>query len=293
MEMQSISWGTHPAVPFRVDDFQWLDLLCLEALRSEVTAWPKPGLVTPRDSGSHHDMDINTFHASITALKGCFGQIARSAAAGRELAALRTIGIEAELAMLHATGGANTHRGAIFNLGLFVAAAARQTVDFSLAGLSCGTIIKRLWGDEILRSRITDEKTHGNEVYTRFASGGARSEAGGGFPSVYLIGLPVLRRLLTLPGSVQTALIGTLLALMEHIDDTNLLWRGGMEGLTFVRTSAREFNSRGGVEQESWRDQLVTMHNRFVSRNLSPGGSADLLAATWVAHHLDMKAAIL
>lgn len=292
MEIQSVRSSAHQEAPFRIDEFHWLDLLCIEALRSEAIAWPKPGLVTPRDSGSHHDMDINSFHASISSLKGYFGQVARSAAAGLELPALRSTGIEAEQRMLRATGGANTHRGAIFNLGLYAAAGARRTVDYSLAGLSCGEIVRQLWGDEISRSGKTATSSHGSMVNKRFAAGGAHCEAGGGFPSVYRIGLPVLRRLLTGSESRETALIGTLLAFMEHIADTNLLWRGGKEGLAHVQTSARKFNSDGGVEQPFWRDRLVAMHSEFVSRNLSPGGSADLLAATWVAYNLDVKEGI-
>ncbi|MDD5286562.1 MAG: triphosphoribosyl-dephospho-CoA synthase MdcB [Desulfuromonadaceae bacterium] len=293
MEMLNIGALTRQETPFLIDDFQWLDILCLEALRLEAMAWPKPGLVTPLDSGSHHDMDINSFHASIASLKGYFGRVAQSSSAGLALPHLQSIGIEAERRMLLATGGANTHRGAIFNLGLLAAAAARRKVDYLLARKSCGEIVRQLWGDAISTSSRTSVNSHGNEVYKRFAVGGARSEAGNGFPAVYLIGLPVLRRQLTALGSMEIALIGTLLALMEHVEDTNLLWRGGEEGLAFVQTSAREFNSNGGVEQPLWRDRLIDMHREFVSRNLSPGGSADLLAATWAAYHIDLKEGIV
>ena len=287
MQMQSTGLFVHLGLPIHIENFRWLDQLCLEALRLEALAWPKPGLVTPRDSGSHRDMDIDSFHASIASLKGYFEEVALSAAAGNTLPVLRTIGVDAERRMLRATGGANTHRGAIFNLGLFAAAAARRKFDYSLARLSCGEIVRRLWGDEISCSRAILADSHGNAVYNRFAVGGARSEAGSGFPGVYRIGLPVLRRLLQVTGSTETALVGALLALMEHVDDTNLLWRGGEAGLAFVKTSAREFNLNGGVEQPFWQSRLAAMHRELVSRNLSPGGSADLLAATWLAHHLD------
>lgn len=274
-------------------DFDWIDQICLEALHLEAMAWPKPGLVTPRDSGSHRDMDITTFHASINSLNGYFGQVARASAAGATLPALRLLGIEAEQGMLRATGGVNTHRGAIFNLGLYAAAAARRNADYSLAGLSCGEIVRRLWGDEISASRKTATGSHGSATYKRFAAGGAQGEAGCGFPGVYRTGLPVLHRLMTASVTMETGLIGTLLVLMEHITDTNLLWRDGREGLAYVQFSAGEFNSDGGVEQPFWRERLVAMHSEFVSRNLSPGGSADLLAATLVAYHLDVREGIL
>jgi triphosphoribosyl-dephospho-CoA synthase len=269
------------------DDFHWLDQLCLEALTFEAMAWPKPGLVTPKDSGSHIDMDINTFFASIASLKGYFSRVAQGAASGITLAGLQSLGIATEQRMLLATGGANTHRGAIFNLGFLAAAAALRKVDLSLSGLQCGEVVKRLWGRALSKSRTTVPSSHGTEVYRLFNAGGARSEASSGFPSVYCVGLPFLRGLLKEQVPIDSALIGVLLVLMEYVDDTNLLWRGGEEGLAFVQRSAREFNADGGIGQPFWCDKLVAMHQEFVSRSLSPGGSADLLAATWVAHQLE------
>lgn len=269
------------------NNFHWLDQLCLEALTAEAMAWPKPGLVTPIDSGSHDDMDINSFLASITSLKGYFRDVAHGVASGLTLSGLQSLGIGAEQRMLLATGGINTHRGAIFNLGFLAAAAASRSVDSSLADMSCGEVVKRLWGETLSILRVMARSSHGTEVYLRYDAGGARSEASAGFPSVYAVGLPVLRGLLKELVPMETALIGTLLALMEHVEDTNLLWRGGQEGLTYVQRAAREFNSDGGIQQPLWCSKLVIMHKDFVSRNLSPGGSADLLAATLVAHHLD------
>lgn len=269
------------------EEFHRLDQLCLDALTMEAMAWPKPGLVTPVDSGSHSDMDIKLLLAGIASLKGYFSNVAVGAASGQPLSGLQPLGIAAEQRMLLATGGINTHRGAIFNLGLLAAAAASRTVDPSLAGLPCGAVVKRQWGEPLSISGRTAPPSHGTEVCRRFNSGGARSEAGAGFPTVYRTALPLLRGLIEELIPVETALIGTLLALMEEVDDTNLLWRGGREGLAFVQRSAREFNLDGGIKQRLWRGKLAIMHHDLVSRNLSPGGSADLLAVTWVAHHLD------
>lgn len=269
------------------DDIGMLDRVCLDALRCEAMAWPKPGLVTRVDPGSHLDMDIGTFLASIGALVGTFAQLARAAALGHELPALRAMGLAAEERMLAATGGINTHRGAIYNLGFLVVASVRRRMDPALGGLTCGDVVARLWGASIMASRNSAPDSHGNDAYRRFAAGGARAEAGAGFPLVYRIGMPTLHRLLGAGHSRETALIGTLLALVEHVDDTNLFWRGGEEGLMYAQDSARRFNAAGGVEQAGWLNQLVAMHREFVVRNLSPGGSADLAAATLVAHHLD------
>ena len=264
-----------------------LERLCLEALRHEAMAWPKPGLVTPVDSGSHSDMHIGTFLASIDALQGSFAMLALAGARGRPFTVLQAIGIDAERKMLRATGGVNTHRGAIFNLGLLAAAAARRRADAALAKLDCGAVVARIWGADIADGRKKSLSSHGNSVYKKFAAGGARTEAAAGFPAVYNIGLPALRRHLEAGHDRETAQIGTLLALMEHLPDTNLLWRDGEDGLDFVRLSAAAFNRAGGVDAPGWRDRLLALHSAFVERNLSPGGSADLMAASWAAHGLE------
>jgi len=264
-----------------------LERICLEALRHEAMAWPKPGLVTPVDSGSHSDMHIGTFLASIDALQGSFAMLALAGARGRPFPVLQAIGIEAERKMLRATGGVNTHRGAIFNLGLLAAAAARRRADAALAKLDCGAVVARVWGADIAAGRRKSPASHGNNVFKKFAAGGARTEAADGFPTVYNIGLPTLRRHLEAGHDRETTQIGTLLALMEHLPDTNLLWRDGEDGLDFVRHSAAAFNRAGGVDAPGWRDRLLALQRAFVERNLSPGGSADLMAASWAAHEFE------
>jgi triphosphoribosyl-dephospho-CoA synthase len=230
------------------EEYIRLERLCLDALRHEVMAWPKPGLVSPVDSGSHRDMHMGTFFASIAALQGSFTALARAGSCGHSFSALQAIGIEAERKMLCATGGVNTHRGAIFNLGLLVAADARRSADKTLAKFECGAVVAKLWGADIAAGRSSSPASHGNHVYKRFAAGGARIEAASGFPTVYNIGLPVLRRLLQDGHDRETALIATLMTLMEYLPDTNVLWRDGERGLDFVRSSAAVFNRSGGVE---------------------------------------------
>jgi len=264
-----------------------LESVCLEALRYEVMAWPKPGLVSPVDSGSHRDMHLGTFFASMDALQGSFVALALAGGCGQPFSALQQIGIEAERKMLCATAGINTHRGAIFNLGLLAAAAARRRTDNTLAQLECGAVVSKVWGREILAGREGSPASHGNHVHKKFAVGGARMEAASGFPTVYNIGLPTLRHLLQDGHDHETALIGTLMALMEYLPDTNVLWRAGEDGLDFVRQSAASFNRAGGVESADWQPRLLALHRAFVARYLSPGGSADLVAATWAVHQFE------
>ncbi len=268
-------------------EYSSLENICLDALKFEVMAWPKPGLVSPVDSGSHKDMHLGTFFSSIDALKGSFANLAQAGASGQSFAVLQTFGIEAERKMLKATCGINTHRGAIFNLGLLVAATARRLTDQSLSNLESGFVAAKLWGTDILTGREKLTFSHGNQVFKQFAVGGARMEAASGFPSVYNIGLPSLRRHFQSGHDRETALIGTLMVLMEHLPDTNILWRGGVEGLDFVRNAAAKFNRSGGVATTGWQKHMLAMHREFVSRNLSPGGSADLVAATWAVHQFE------
>jgi triphosphoribosyl-dephospho-CoA synthase len=269
-------------------DFHLLDQLCLNALRNEANAWPKPGLVTPVDSGSHQDMHIGTFLKSIGALEGTFAEMAMTAVFGQGFQEMMAVGRKTEARMLLATDGVNTHRGAIFNLGLLISASALRRCNPALAGLSCGKVVKNVWSEDILAARSPSAATHGNQVYNRFSKAGARGEAAAGFPMVYRFGIPTLRRLLLDGYDYERSIVGTLMTLIEHVDDSNLLWRDGEDGLAFAKQTARTFNIKGGVEQPDWRDQLTVIHSSFVNRNLSPGGSADLVAAAWVAYHLDM-----
>ena len=120
------------------------------ALTEELATYPKPGLVSFVDQGSHPDMDAECFLASIAAIKVFFGEMAEAGADGCRLLDLQRIGISAEESMLDATGGRNTHRGAIFCLGLLAAAAGKQTADGNFLGLPLGRIVAESWGDEIL-----------------------------------------------------------------------------------------------------------------------------------------------
>ena len=106
-------------------------------------------------------------------------------------------------------------------------------------------------------------------------------EAARGFPSVYDVGLPALRRgALYAPGDAEAARVEACFALIAALEDTNLLHRGGLAGLRFARRATRTFLAEGGVSQADWRARALSVHASFVARRLSPGGSADLLAMT-------------
>jgi triphosphoribosyl-dephospho-CoA synthase len=143
-----------------------------------------------------------------------------------------------------------------------------------------GAAVATLWGASILDDRI-GSLSHGDRARRRYGAGGARLEAARGFPGVYGIGLPALRRgIRLLPGDDEAARVEACFALIASVEDTNLLHRGGPSGLRFARCAAGEFLADGGVGQPGWRERARRVHESFVARRLSPGGAADLLAMT-------------
>ncbi|UHC19498.1 triphosphoribosyl-dephospho-CoA synthase MdcB [Methylobacterium currus] len=269
-----------PALPAGDEDLRAADAIAraaAAALRGELDTYPKPGLVSPVDSGSHTDMDAGTFRASAAAITPFFAALARAGAAGAAMPALRRIGLDAETAMRAATGGVNTHRGAIFGLGLLCAAAGARP---GAGPGALGRLVRERYGAAILDGPVLLHAP-GARARRRHGVGGAPAEAAAGFPTLYRVGLPALRRgRRWRPGDPQAARVEACLALIAHLEDTCLLHRGGPEGYAFARTEAARFIAEGGVAQPDWRERATHLHRAFVARNLSPGGGADLLTMT-------------
>jgi triphosphoribosyl-dephospho-CoA synthase len=253
----------------------------LTALYQELCAYPKPGLVSLTDSGSHQDMDAMTFMRSLFSLRNYFRDITRAGAHAAGFDELQGLGLEAESHMLEATGNTNTHRGAIFTLGLLAAAAGfLSSTGQPLEGDALGHVVHERWGPPILRSVPSTPCSHGTFVASRYGAAGARQEAAAGFPHVFHIGLPTLSGCLSKGADFHSAVLQSFFGLMAVLPDTNLLFRGGARGLSWARTAAQSFLDKGGVYRENWREHALAIHHEMIARNLSPGGSADLLAAT-------------
>jgi triphosphoribosyl-dephospho-CoA synthase len=256
------------------------------SLRLELETWPKPGLVSHVDNGSHADMDAATFRRSAAVLQDYFAELADAGARDRDMQALRAIGLRAERGMLCVTGGVNTHRGAIFGMGLLCAAAGYRDARRTVRGLSLGAIVRRQWGAGILAARGAPS-SHGEQAARRHGAGGARREASLGFRSVYGVGLPALEQARRMQGADAEAIrVQVCFELVAVLEDTNLLHRGGVGGLRFAQRAARAFLARGGIAQAGWRSIAAATHRDFVARGLSPGGSADLLSMTLFADAL-------
>ncbi|MDE2439485.1 MAG: triphosphoribosyl-dephospho-CoA synthase MdcB [Betaproteobacteria bacterium] len=266
--------------------------LATRSLYREAALAPKPGLVCPGSRGSHRDMDFSTFLRSLQSLRPYFPSIAACGLRHPAFALLQRLGIEAEAAMLAATGGVNTHRGAIFNLGLLCAAAGWLIADGEMPGAAATcAVVKSVWSKEILAGLASPPGagplSHGLAVARRYGAGGAREEAATGFPAVLELGLPAYRQVLAITGDGELAAVQALFALIAELDDTNLLWRGGQQGLAHGRRAAAGFLAAGGVLAGSWREHAAAIDRDFIRNNLSPGGSADLLGVTLFLAELD------
>jgi triphosphoribosyl-dephospho-CoA synthase len=253
----------------------------VRALYQELAASPKPGLVSLDDPGSHCDMDARLMLRSLFALRHYFRDIAQAGARQEPFEPMRQLGLRAERNMLAATRGVNTHRGAIFSLGLLAAAAGGISAErYPLTADALARMVRVRFGDDIRAAARHAQDSHGKAAARRFGAGGAREEAAAGFPTVFGIGLPAYRQTLNARANEQAAAVQCLFALMAELEDTNLLYRGGLSGLEFARAHARSFLASGGVFQNGWQARSAAIHREFVARRLSPGGSADLLAAT-------------
>jgi triphosphoribosyl-dephospho-CoA synthase len=263
----------------------------VRSLYDELSLYPKPGLVSLADSGSHDDMDAATFMRSLFSLRRYFFRIASAGAAGAPFAALRQLGIAAERRMLAATGGVNTHRGAIFSIGLICAAAGRcHALGLPSTPAAVRATLLREWGAGLAQHAAhaaAGGVTHGLAMAARHGVGGAREEAALGLPSLFLVALPALQRTHAQTGCWDRARIQALFALMADVGDTNVYYRGGAAGAALVRRLARRFIDRGGVGRNDWLRYATACHRIFTQRSLSPGGAADLLAAACLLHRLD------
>ena len=270
--------------------------LAVRSLLYEVCVSTKPGLVDRFGNGSHQDMDIYSFLSSSAVLwpyfEGCVlkGRATAGQPAPETLTAIRPDGLRAEADMLRATGGANTHKGAIYSMGLICAALGRldrnswprpDLVLQEAARISAGSVEREL------KPASAAPKTAGQRIYAAYGIAGVRGEAEAGFPSVLRYGLPTLERGLHLGKGNDRAGTAALLTMLCHTPDTNMIARGGMEQSRKALEQVRSILADNPYPEQSILEQL---DRSFMQDRLSPGGSADLLALCWMLHFLKKEA---
>lgn len=278
----------------RAADVQVIARDACRALLYEVCTTPKPGLVDRANTGSHRDMDIFTFMDSAAALMPYFrrcaeaGMDTRSEAPSETFPLIRQEGVIAEREMLAVTGGVNTHKGAIFSMGIVCAALGR--LDHSLwkdpaAVLAeCGRIAEGIAARDFSRLKDpADAGTVGEKLFLEYGIRGVRGQAEDGFPAVLNAGLPVLERELSNGASMDRAGAVALLAIISAETDTNLIARGGRQRQLEVTQQIRELLSQDPSPSVS---RIEALDLQFISENLSPGGSADLLGLSYMLHFM-------
>jgi len=263
--------------------------LAVRSLYQELALYPKPGLVSFRDNGAHRDMNAATFVRSLFSLRGYFSAIAAAGMRDAEFNELQQLGLAAESRMLLATRGINTHRGAIFTLGILAAAAGCATArKLDLSDDNLQAMVVSNWSRDLRAIVVASsaKPSHGQLMAARHGVTGARGEALQGFPSVFEIALPGLRSALARGADSGEALLHAFFVLLAATPDTNVLFRGGAEGLQFIQAKAWGFLERGSVFEAGWQQRAESLHRQCSIKNLSPGGCADLLAAAWFVHQL-------
>ena len=248
--------------------------LATEALRAELFTTPKPGLVDRHDNGAHRDMDLAIMGKSIDALQPYFTRLALYGFSNEEPAAdeVRNIGLEAERAMLDATCGVNTHRGALFAMGLTTLAAAWcQAHESKVEEQALRRLIKQVAGQF-----APTAGTHGNDAVNAHRVMGALDFAKDGYMTLFNDWLPAYRRYLA--EDAETANHRLLLLIMSQLDDTNVIHRVGFDQAQQVKREAQELLDNFDLSR------LEQMNRDYIALNISPGGSADMVALTLFIH---------
>lgn len=293
-ELQTAANGILTA-HFAQADAQQIGAWAVQSLLDEVCTTPKPGLVDRRNTGSHKDMDLFTFFASACALAPYFH---RCAQIGMETSAdapettfqrLRAAGVNAEQSMFAATNGVNTHKGAIFTIGLLCGAAGRLWNPESA------------WDADALLAEVSAMTTHtvskdfdaaktdtaGRRLFAEHGIRGIRGEAALGLPSVGKLGLPTYLKLKAQGLSSERAGAITLLHLIGHVEDTNMVSRGGLDGAKEGKDRALALLAAAPIPAN---EEIEALDDWFIQKNLSPGGCADLLAAIYFVERLSSGA---
>lgn len=268
--------------------------LAYSALYDEVHLTPKPGLVDERNSGANSDMDIVTFECSMRVLKPYFIMMVTAASTDNLdrtllMKSLQSIGMNAEMSMLEATGGVNTHRGAIYSIGLLISAYAilisnnmlcsRDSFKMLLVNIAAELASKQLMEKSCLNTCLSN----GEMVRKAYGVEGPREQAKSGFP-IACGALRCYEEYCQM--GYENPWSAALISVMAVLDDNNSLKRGGAEGAAFVKRRAGELLKLGTKLTD---EDLIIFDNELIELNISCGGAADTLAAAMLIQSLEKQ----
>lgn len=284
------------------DEFcEFISNIAIKSILYELSTSPKPGLVDRFNSGAHSDMDFFTFIRSSSVLASYFYKCTEAGIDFQAedyrklLLAIRPIGIKAEKDMFKATAGINTHKGIVFSMGIIAAAAGSLFKDLKRDKFNYSEISNRVMMIsqgltkelDYAHNKKEEDLTYGEKLYLKYGTKGIRGEVESGFQTAINNSLPALERLVFEDiYHINDILIQVLLNLMAYTEDSNVLGRHNMEVLKEVQAQSREALRLGGYFTGEGRAHIEAMDREFIDRNISPGGSADLLAVSLMIYIL-------
>lgn len=277
---------------FFATDADYFGNMAYQSLLEELYTTPKAGLVDRNNNGSHKDMNIPLFEKSALALKpyfrSCFetGVETRDLPCEKAFGQLRNIGKNAEKTMFAVTNGVNTHKGAIFSLGVICGAVGRlwsgesRKLNAEDVFSTCAELVKKDMDNDFEKM---DTSTVGGRLYRELGITGIRGEVMSGFLSVKKFGLPIFSQALNKGFSRNNAGAVTLAYLISKVEDTTIYNRGGKNGADFAKQSAEDLFKDSNFPNI---ENLEELDKKFIEKNLSAGGCADLLAVTYFMERL-------
>jgi len=257
----------------------------IQAMIYEVSCYPSPGLVSPVSSGAHKDMNFFTFVDSTSALSKYFTLFVQEGFSNKSYKeifnSIRKIGIKAEQDMFIKTKGINTHKGMLFIMGIACAAIGKtiyekkgfKYIQNIIKEMTTGIVEK-----ELTTLKTSDAHSHGEKLFLKYKTDGVRGEVERGIPIVFQFSLDFYKENSEL--SINDRLVHTLIGIMQICNDSTIIYRHSVEVLEEVKEEAQEIIAIGGMKTTKGRENINNLCTEFIERNISPGGSADLLGVT-------------
>lgn len=254
--------------------------LAVRALYDEIALYPKPGLVSFVDNGAHHDMNGALFFRSLFGLRHYFVHIGQQAALNAPPPELVKLGLQAEHTMQQITSGINTHRGAIFALGIMCSSICKLSTHYKkFYPQDLHLTIMEDWA-HYLQKHHQNTNTHGSMVKQKYAVADAKQMAIDGYKLVF----DTYSALAEIQHDKKFFGLLAYQQLLLTMDDINVLYRTGPEGLQFARYHIQQGISLDNRTQSI--QEATRLHLLFSQYNISPGGVADMLGLIYFLRHI-------